>query len=129
MGHMTLVFTPTVAFMSAQRKVRDIPDSQKKESLAQIRRDLPYIAAHIDDPKFTFTAGGTQKIGDVETTIVDVNADGIPIRWYVDPKTGHVLREHYSAMGRSGLFQADTDLSDWKTFDGVTLPVKHVNRQ
>jgi zinc protease len=129
MGRMTLVFTPRAAFMSAQDQVQEIPDSQKKESLAQIKRDLPYIAAHVDDPRFTFTANGTEKIGDVETSIVDVNADGTPIRWYVDPKTGHVLREHFTAMGRAGLFQGETDLSEWKTFDGVTLPIKHVNRQ
>lgn len=129
MGPMTLVFTPNSAFMSAQGQVQDIPDSQKKESLAQIKRDLAYICAHLDDPKFTFLANGTEKIGDIETSIVDVNADGTAIRWYVDPKTGHVLREHFTAMGRKGLFQGESDLSDWKTFDGVTLPVKRVNRQ
>ena len=32
-------------------------------------------------------------------------------------------------MGRKGLFHGQSDLSDWKTFDGVTLPVKRVNSQ
>jgi len=129
MGPMSVVFTPTSAFMATQGQVRDIPASQKKESLEQIKRDLTFVAQHADDPKFTFTANGSQKIGDIDATIVDINADGTPMRWYVDPKTGRILRESYSAMGRSGPFQGETDLSDWKSFDGVTLPAKHVNKQ
>ena len=129
MGPMTVVFTPTSSFMAAQGQVREIPSSQRKESLEQIKRDMTFIAQHVDDPKFTFTAGGTEKVGDVETKIVDVNADGTPIRWYVDPKSGHILRETYTAVGSSGPFQGQTDLSDWKTFDGFSLPSKHVNKQ
>jgi len=129
MGPMTVVFTPTSSFMSAQGQVREIPSSQRKESLEQIKRDLTFIAQHSDDPKFTFTANGSEKIGEVETKIVDVNADGTPIRWYVDPKTGRVLRETYTALGSSGVFQGQTDLSEWKTFDGVLLPAKHMNKQ
>ena len=129
MGPMTVVFTPTSSFMAAQGQVREIPSSQRKESLEQIKRDMTFIAQHLDDPMFTFTADGSEKIGDVETKVVDVNADGTPIRWYVDPKTGHVLRETYTAVGTSGPFQGETDLSDWKTFDGFSLPAKHTNKQ
>ena len=129
MGPMTVVFTPNSSFMAAQGQVREIPSSQRKESLEQIKRDMTFIAQHIDDPKFTFTAGGTEKVGEVETKILDVNADGTPIRWYVDPKNGHILRETYTAVGSSGPFQGETDLSDWKTFDGFSLPTKHVNKQ
>jgi zinc protease len=129
MGPMTVVFTPASSFMAAQGQVREIPSSQRKESLEQIKRDMTFIVQHLDDAKFTFTAGGSEKIGDVETKIVDVNADGTPIRWYVDPKTGHILRETYTAVGTSGPFQGETDLSDWKTFDGFSLPAKHTNKQ
>jgi zinc protease len=129
MGPMTVVFTPTSSFMAAQGQVREIPSSQRKESLEQIKRDVTFIAQHVDDPKFTFTAGGTEKVGNVETKIVDVNADGTPIRWFVDPKTGHILRETYAAVGASGPFQGETDLSEWKTFDGLSLPTKHLNKE
>jgi zinc protease len=129
MGPMTMVFTSTSGFMAAQGQVRDIPSSQRKESLEQIKRDITFIAQHVDDPKFTFTANGSQKIGDVDTKIVDVNADGTPIRWYIDPTSGHIVRETYSATGPSGPFQGETELDDWKNFDGVTLPAKHVNKE
>ena len=129
MGPMTVVFTPTGAFMSAQGQVRQIPASGAKESLEQIKRDPTFIASHVDDPKFTFTANGSEKIGDVEAKVVDVNADGTLLRWYVDPARGILLRESYSATGNSGPFHGETDLSEWKTFDGVNFPTKHVTKQ
>src|SRR5262249_61952715 len=52
MGPMTVVFTPTAAFMAAQGQVRPIPSSRAKESLEQIKRDPPFIASHRDAPKF-----------------------------------------------------------------------------
>jgi zinc protease len=129
MGPMTVVFTPTGAFMAAQGQVRPIPSSGAKESLEQIKRDPTFIASHLEDPKFTFTANGSDKVGDVDAKIVDVNADGTALRWYVDPARGVLLRESYAATGNSGPFQGETDLSEWKTFDGVNFPTRHVNKQ
>jgi zinc protease len=129
MGPMTVVFAPTGAFMSAQGQVRPIPASAAKESLDQIKRDPTFIASHSDDPKFTFTANGSEKISNIDAKIVDVNADGTTVRWYIDPTSGLLLRESYSATNNSGPFKGETDLSEWKVFDGVNVPTKHTNRQ
>jgi len=129
MGPMTVIFTPGGAFMSAQGQVRAIPASAAKESLDQIKRDPTFIAAHVDDPKFAFTSNGSEKIGAVETKIVDVNADGVAVRWYVDPGNGVLLRESYTATGKAGPFRGETDLSEWKIFDGVNVPTRHINKQ
>jgi hypothetical protein len=128
-GPMTVVFTPTGAFMAAQGQIRPIPPSGAKESLDQIKRDPTFIASRVDDPKFTFTANGSEKVGNVDAKIVDVNADGTALRWYVDPARGVLLRESYTATGNSGPFQGETDLSEWKSFDGVSFPTRHVNKQ
>jgi zinc protease len=129
MGPMTIVFTGGGGFMSAQGQVRQIPASGAKESLEQIKRDPTFIASHLDDPKFTFSANGSEKIGNVDAKVVDVNADGTTLRWYVDAARGVLLRESYTATGNSGPFHGETDLSDWKTFDGVNFPTRHVTKQ
>jgi zinc protease len=129
MGPMTVVFAPSGAFMAAQGQVRPIPASAAKESLDQIKRDPTFIASHSDDPKFTFIANGSEKVNNVDTKIVDVNADGTAVRWYIDPATGMLLRESYSATNNSGPFQGETDLSEWKVFDGVNVPTRQINRQ
>ena len=130
MGAFTLVATPQAAFVVAGGMgVRDLPESQKDETLAQIKRDLIYVGQHAGDPGFVFAAAGSEKIGDVDAKIVEVSGDGVNLRWYVDPQTGHVLRETYQSVGRSGPVEDETDLEDWKTADGLTLPYLHKNKQ
>ena len=106
-----------------------MPSSATAEGLNQIHRDLIYIGQHLNDPSFIFSAGGTEKVGDVEAQIVDIAGSGINVRWLVDPNTGHVLRERYQAAGPAGPFQGETDLENWKTTDGIPLPVTHKNKQ
>jgi len=130
MGSMTLVATPGSAFVSISGMgVRDMPSGQKAETLTQIKRDLVYIGQHVSDPHFIFAASGTEKIGDIDARILDVSGDGVNMRWYVDPKSGHVLREDYEALGQSGPVQTETGLEDWQTADGLTLPYMHRNKQ
>ncbi len=129
-GKLTIVAAPNVAFMSLPGMgSRNMPAAQKTEMMAQLHHDLVYIAQHADDPAFTFTGAGTEKIGDVDAAIVDIGG-AIPwVRWYVDPKTGYILREKYKGMGQGGPFDGESELSDWRAADGITLPYKHENKQ
>ena len=129
-GTLTIVASPDAAFMSLPGMgSRGMPPAQKTEMMSQMHHDLVYVAQHADDPAFTFTAAGTEKIGDVDAAIVDIGG-AIPwVRWYIDPKTGYILREKYKAMGQSGPFDGESDLSDWRTADGLTMPYKHENKQ
>jgi len=129
-GKLTIVASPEAAFMSmAGMGSRSMPPAQKTEMLSQLQHDLIYVAQHADDPAFTFTAGGTEKIGEVNAAILDIDG-AIPwVRWYIDPKTGYVLREKYKAMAQSGPFEGETNLADWRAADGVTMPYKHQNKQ
>jgi zinc protease len=129
-GKLTIVVSPDAAFMSmAGMGSRSMPPAQKTEMLSQLQHDLVYVTQHAADPSFTFTAAGTEKIGDVDAAILDIGG-AIPwVRWYIDPKTGYVLREKYKAMGQSGPFEGETNLADWRAADGLTMPYKHQNKQ
>ena len=129
-GTLTIVASPDAAFMSLPGMgSRSMPPAQKTEMMSQMHHDLVYIAQHVDDPAFAFTGAGTEKIGDVEAGIIDVGGAVPWVRWYVDPKTGYILREKYKATGQSGPFDGESDLSDWRTADGLTMPYKHANKQ
>ena len=129
-GKLTIVVSSDAAFMSMEGMgTRSMPPAQKTEMLSQLQHDLVYVAQHADDPAFTFTAEGTEKIGDVDAAIVDIGG-AIPwLRWYVDPKTGYVLREKYKGLGQAGPFEGESNLSDWRPVDGITMPYKHQNKQ
>jgi len=129
-GQISIVVTPDAGFMSAgSLGTRNLPEAQKSESMQQIHRDMIYIGQHLDDPAFVFNAAGTEKIGDLEARILDVHAGDMTMRWFVDPESGHVVRETYEAVGRTGPFHGETDLSDWRTTDGITLPAMHKNKE
>ena len=51
------------------------------------------------------------------------------MRLYLDPQSGRVLRETYDTMGRTGPMKGQTDLEDWQTSDGITLPRLRKNKQ
>ena len=129
-GTLMLVTSPNDSFMAmAGRGSRALPPDQKTDMLAQLHHDLVYVAQHADDPALTFSSAGSEKIGDVDAAIVDIGG-AIPwVRWYIDPKTGYILREKYKGMGQSGPFDGETNLSDWRAADGLTMPYLHKNQQ
>jgi zinc protease len=129
-GTLTIVAAPDAAFMSLPGMgTRSMPPAQKDEMLSQLHHDLVYIAQHADDNAFTFAAAGTEKVGDTEAAILDIGGAVPWLRWYIDPKTGYVLREKYKGTGQSGPFDGESNLSDWHTSDGLTLPYIHENKQ
>jgi len=129
-GAMNIVVTPDTAFMSMPGQgMRDFPASQKAETLEQIKRDPIFIASHWKDPNVFFSADGTEKVSDVEARIVDVNAAGAAIRWFVDPQSGHILKETYRTLSQAGPAQGETDFDNWKSISGLTLPLMRHNKQ
>jgi zinc protease len=129
-GKLEVVATPDAAFMALPgQDTRDLPSAQKTETLEQIKRDPIFIGAHLKDPDVFFRAGGTDKVGEVEARTVDVNALGVVLRWFVDPQTGHILKQTYMTLAQSGPVQGETDMDEWKPMGGLTIPALRHNKQ
>jgi hypothetical protein len=129
-GSFSMIVTPAAAFVVAGGKVvQELPPSRRDESMAQIHRDLLYIAQHVSDPTFSFTASGTEKSGDVNTAIVDVTGPGVSMRWFVDPQSGKIVRETYKSVGPSGPTDSETAFSDWRPVEGLNIPFHRANKQ
>jgi zinc protease len=129
-GTMNIVVTPDLAFMAVPGQgMRDFPASQKAETLEQIKRDPVFIASHAKDANVYFRAGGSEKVGDVDARIVDVNAAGAGIRWFVDPQSGHILKETYRTLSQGQPVEGETDMDNWKPVNGLTVPFVRHNKQ
>ena len=80
----------------------------------QFKQLLPMILRNVDNPKYTFAIAGTEKIGDVNATILEINADGSTVKWFIDPATGKQLWVNAEARCQYGtpaaLQQNKTDL-------------------
>lgn len=124
MGEMSRVVSPATAFMATAMGTRDLPASQKESELKGLKRDPLYIAQHEADPKFVFAASGTAKVGDAEAKVLDINADGAEVRWYIDPQSGRILRASWQSTGMQGPGEVVADYDDWQAVSGVSLPFK-----
>lgn len=125
-GAMSMVITPTQGFRAIGSNLQAMEKSELAENSKSIRRDLVYVAQHSKNPRFQFAATGTERVGNTDTKIVEINSDGAEMRWYVDPANGRVLRAVFSTLGAKGPTQRTIDYSDWRDIGGLTIPAKRV---
>ncbi|HJQ37983.1 MAG TPA: pitrilysin family protein [Thermoanaerobaculia bacterium] len=121
MGAITRVITPDAAFMIMPNGPQDIPSSQRASAANEMKSDLLTVLRNIGNPKYTFTSGVTETVNGVSTRVLEINADGQTVKWYVDPATGKLLRTISRASGPVP-GDAVTDITEWKSFGGLNLP-------
>jgi outer membrane lipoprotein-sorting protein len=119
MGEMTMVSTPDGAFMMSPMGSQDMPSGQRMAMRNESRADIITILKNVDNPKYTFTTPGTEKVGAVDAQVLTIDADGTAVKYLVDPSSGKILRR----VSQSPRGESITDYTDWKTVDGITLPV------
>lgn len=120
MGEMTRVVSSDAAFVITPMGAQDLPSSQRESALGDLRSDLLMVLQNVNNPRYTFTASGTETVGGVEAQVLDINAAGTPVRWYVEP-SGRVIR--------TAARESVIDLSEWKSFGGLNLPTVAVVSQ
>jgi hypothetical protein len=123
-GRFTMVATPDAAFLVGPPGSQDLPDSMKQELLKQVRRVPLYLAQKIDDPKLSVVATGSAQVQGVEAKILEVRYGDASVRWFVDPKTGRILRTVHTATGPEGQpLEMSSDYLDYRNEGG--FPIAH----
>lgn len=121
MGKITSVITPAAAFVITPMGIQDLPGSQRDAALGELKTETFNVIKNASNPKYTFTAGGTEKIGDVTARVLEITADGAGSRWYVDPATGRLLRTVRRSSGMQP-GEITTDFTEFKKFGAVQMP-------
>jgi zinc protease len=121
-GVIWQVVSPEAAFITGAM-MQDLPPNQRDAVAAQLKRDFLNVLQHAGDPKYTFSANGKEKLGDTEATVVDVNADGLAVRWWIGPD-GTLLQEEHADAGARGPETYTIKYSKWESFDGLKYPTK-----
>ena len=111
MGEITIVSTADGAFMAGPMGTQDVPASQREVQAREQKTDLLMVLKNIDNPKYVFTTSAPDTL--------EISADGAAAKWVVDPASGKLLRK--ISQVRAG--EQVTEYTEWKTFDGVNLPV------
>ena len=120
-GRTTMVVTPLDSFMVVNNQVQDMPPAVRGSLEDSLKHDPINVLQHMNDPKYIFTATGQEKVDGVDATVVDVDANGVPTRWWI-ASDGKLMRER--AAGEGGKIQTLV-YSEWKNFDGLQYPTKY----
>jgi hypothetical protein len=102
--------------------VQDLPASQKEGAVKDIKTHPLVVGQRADDPKLTVRATGSEKVGEVDATILELSLDGADTKWFVDPASGHILRIVSRLPGGQG--DQVVDFSDWRAVQGLQYPFK-----
>jgi zinc protease len=122
-GRVAMVATPDEAFLSGPSGNQGLPAPIRDEMLKQIRRTPLYLLQKEDDPKLALAAAGTEKIGDVDSRILDISYGDMSVRWFVDAASGRILRAEHTATAPGGSrVRVVADYSDFRTVDGFPIP-------
>ena len=120
-GKVVLVVTPNDAFMVVAGQAQDLPPEQRAALDAALKHDPINVLQHINDPNYVFVATGQEDVDGAHATVVDVEAAGIPTRWWI-AADGKLLRER--SYGEGGKLETIV-YSAWKSFDGLRYPTKY----
>jgi hypothetical protein len=124
-AEITSIVTPQESFCIFKgavtgTEVKPMQPAQRNNLLHALQSNLCYMAQHINE--FAFNAQGTDSLGNVPAEVLEITRDGVQLRWYIDPQTGHILRSQSQVSGDSGPATVVIDFSDWRPVNGVTLP-------
>nr|MDQ3281469.1 insulinase family protein [Acidobacteriota bacterium] len=126
MGTMTTVIAPSGAFMITPMGTQDMPGSRRDAALSDMKSDFLQILRNASNPRYTFTAGGKETVNGVETQLLNISADGSPVRWYVEPSTGRLVRSVRQTTSMGSPAESVTDYADWKKFGPIQMATSTV---
>jgi PEGA domain len=86
-----------------------------------LRFNVIYLLQKVTDGAYQFSVLGSERVGEVETRILEVRGYGARHLFYIDPTTGRALREmQYDADGS----RSSADYSRWVSAGGFIFPAQ-----
>lgn len=130
MGEMTMVATSGDAFMLMGGQSRPLPGSQKADLLKNVAKSPLLILQNRDESGYVFSSAGQATVNGRNVSVLDVDAKGVRVRWFVDPKTGYIVRSESSGTDMAGSPVTEvTDYSSFRKIEGLVQPFEAVVMQ
>jgi hypothetical protein len=117
-GGMTVV-TPEFNYLTSGKMTSSLPVTTLQELEYGHKLDLIYIAQHRD--QYGCVLVGSGKFGNVDTSRLEIEGEGVKGQFEVDSTTGRLLRTTFQSNPPA---QTVADSSDWRLVDGIYLPFK-----
>ncbi len=126
LAESTMVISPQATFMAAAGMgARDVPSSLRDENMREFKQEPLYIVTHAADPAIKLALGGNAKLGEINAQVLEINCQGYPVRWLVDPASGRLLATRIQEVTPTGPVEFTIEYSDWRPVQGINYPFTH----
>jgi zinc protease len=131
MGEMTIGFDGQTAWMGAGGRVQDLPDSQKGEFEASLRRESLVLMQRLDDASLMIQSLGPTDFDGKKVDAVAISdpARGFQAKVFIDPATHLIVGKQFVASVMGPPAETEELYSDYREVGGVKVPFKSVTRQ
>jgi hypothetical protein len=122
---LTVYRPPDGSYIMVNGKQQPFPEEAQRETAKGLKMGIIAVAQHTNDPDYKFTVAGSEKIGDVQTSILEISTPEAQTRWNIDPASGRIMRVTRMLAGPSGTpMLTSFEYADWRTINGVNVPFK-----
>ncbi len=124
-GRVGMVVTPSSAFLVSNQGTQDLPPVAAAELRKQVQRIPLNFVRIAGDQKLVVAAAGKESVNGAEAAILDLRYGNTAVRWFVEPKTGRILRTEHEALSAEGKpVRMVSDYKDYRVVEG--FPVAHL---
>jgi zinc protease len=126
MGEMTMVFDGTNAWLKGPTGTRDLPGSQRENFQQQTIGDVHYVLQNFEKPEFSVQYLKDDVVDGKPADVVLLRyiPSNFPMRFFVDSKTGMVLKKTARGSGASGPTTVEETFADYRSVNGIQFPFK-----
>ncbi|MFN7976150.1 MAG: hypothetical protein U0166_28095 [Acidobacteriota bacterium] len=115
-GSMYVAVIADEGFTISDAGVEPLPAEDREKGIRALKRQPLFVAQQHGKPTLVLQDGGTAKIGTTDADVLDVTNDGVPVRFYVEPATGRILRKEFQEGTGA---RTTVTFADFRLVDGI----------
>jgi zinc protease len=126
MGEMTMVFDGTNAWLKGPTGTRDLPGSQRENFQQQAISDVHYVLQNFEKPEYSVQYLKDEAVDGkpADVILIRYTPSNYPMRFFLDSKTGIVLKKTARGSGASGPTIVEETYTDYRAVNGIQFPFK-----
>lgn len=128
MGNMSMVFDGANAWMKSPMGTQDMPGSAKDNFQQELISDVHHVLSNFEKPEFTAQYLKEDKVEDspADVLLIRYTPSNFTMRYFIDSKTGFVLKKTAKGVGASGPTVVEETFTDYRAVNGIQFPFKTI---
>jgi predicted Zn-dependent peptidase/outer membrane lipoprotein-sorting protein len=128
MGEMTTAFDGAIGWITTPRGTEEMPSQARQLYASQVASNLLVALQNYDKPEYAVHHIGDEQFNGTSIAVVVMRY--LPLnhtfRYFIDTKTGLVVKKIAKTMTPSGLADVEEVYSEYRTVDGIHVPFKTI---